>query len=137
MFRNSDEIQEILKEYFLRHPEIEIAYIFGSVTQGRTNILSDIDIAVLLNMEEIDDKSYRYGYKAEVLTDLMQLLKTNNVDLVILNDVNPLLRHRVLYFGKVIYCKDERKRVQFQIETIDKYNDLRYLLKPHLEMGGK
>ena len=42
-----NEIKNILKKYFQKHTEIEVAYIFGSVTQGRTSSLSDIDIAVI------------------------------------------------------------------------------------------
>ena len=137
MLQTTVEIQEVLEGYFKEHPEIELVYIFGSIAQGRINTLSDIDIALLSDPKEIDDRLYHYGYKAQILTDLMKLLKTNNVDLVILNEASPLLKHRVLYFGKLIYSKDERKRIQFQVETIDKYLDFKQLLRLHLEAGGK
>ena len=132
-----NEIKSILKKYFQKHTEIEVAYIFGSVTQGRTSSLSDIDIAVITDSQQIKEETYRYGYKAEILTDLIKLLKTNDVDLVILNEVNTLLKHRVLYFGKLIYSKNERKRIAFQTETINKYNDYKQLINPHLVLGGR
>ncbi|MBW2652301.1 MAG: nucleotidyltransferase domain-containing protein [Deltaproteobacteria bacterium] len=132
-----DEIKGILKKYFQKHTEIEVAYIFGSVTQGRTSSLSDIDIAVITDSQQIKEETYRYGYKAEILTDLIKLLKTNDVDLVILNEVNTLLKHRVLYFGKLIYSKNERKRIAFQTDTINKYNDYKQLINPHLVLGGR
>ena len=132
-----DEIKSILKKYFQKHTEIEVAYIFGSVTQGRTSSLSDIDIAVITDSQQIKEETYRYGYKAEILTDLIKLFKTNDVDLVILNEVNTLLKHRVLYFGKLIYSKNERKRIAFQTETINKYNDYKQLINPHLVLGGR
>lgn len=135
---NIEEIRETLEGYFQeKHPEIEVAYIFGSIAQETTNVLSDVDIAIILDKEQIDERLYRYGYKAEILTDLIKVLKTNNVDLVILNEANSLLKHRVLYFGKLIYCNNEKKRIQFQIDTINKYNDYRQLIKPHLAIGGK
>jgi hypothetical protein len=137
MKRNIDEIREIMKGYFQKHPEIEVAYVFGSVTQGRVNVLSDIDIAIILDKGQVNEKLYRYGYKAEILTDLIKLLRTNNVDLVILNEANSLLKHRVLYFSKVIYSKNEKKRIQFQIDTINKFNDFKQLIKPHLVAGDK
>lgn len=127
--KNIDKIKEILKQYFKKHPEIEVAYIFGSVAQGKENPLSDIDIAIIINPQQINEKMYRYGYKAEVLSDLIKLLKTNNVDLVILNEADILLRHRVLYFGKLIYSKNEKKRIEFQVDTINKYNDFKQLIK--------
>lgn len=132
-----DELKSILKKYFQKHTEIEVAYIFGSVTQGRTSSLSDIDIAVITDSQQIKEETYRYGYKAEVLTDLIKLLKTNDVDLVILNEVNTLLKHRVLYFGILIYSKNERKRIAFQTDTINKYNDYKQLINPHLVLGGR
>ena len=133
MKRDIEQIREILVQYFQKdRPEIEVAYIFGSVAQETSNLLSDIDIAVILNEKQIDERLYSYGYKADLLADLIKILKTNEVDLVILNQVNSLLRHRVLYFGKLLYSKNEKKRIQFQIDTINKYDDFKQLTKPHL-----
>lgn len=129
MVSNINGIQEILKKYFKMHPEVEVAYVFGSLSRGRVNSLSDIDIALLIDRDRIKEEIYPYGYKADMLADLVQLLKTNDVDLVILDEANPLLRHRILYFGKIIYSRDERKRIKFQVDTINKYNDYKYLLK--------
>jgi predicted nucleotidyltransferase len=131
MNRNVNEIKEILAGYFKTRSEIEVAYIFGSLAQGRINILSDIDIAIIIDIQQIKERQYHYGYKAEVLADLIKLLKTNKVDLVILNEANPLLRHRVLYFGRLIYSKNEKNRIQFQVDTINKYIDYKYLVKIH------
>lgn len=130
---NIDSILKILQRYFGNRDEIEVAYIFGSVAQNESNSLSDIDLAVILNEEKIDAGLYPYGYKAHLLCDLMKLLKTNRVDLVILNDAPPLLKHRVLYFGKLICANNEIRRIKFHVETINQYDDFKYLSKPHLE----
>jgi hypothetical protein len=131
-----DTIRTILADYFQRQAEIEIAYIFGSIARGTESALSDIDIAILIDDQQINEDKFRYGYKAEILADLMKILKTNNVDLVILNEANTLLRHRVLYHGKLIYSKNEKKRIEFQTNTIDKYIDFKELMKPHFNAGG-
>jgi len=131
--RDIEQIREILVQYFQKsRPEIEVAYIFGSIAQETSNLLSDIDIAVILDEKQIEERLYSYGYKADLLADLIKILKTNEVDLVILNHANSLLRHRVLYFGKLLYSKNEKKRIQFQIDTINKYDDFKQLTKPHL-----
>ncbi|OQX81997.1 MAG: hypothetical protein B6D56_00995 [Candidatus Omnitrophica bacterium 4484_70.1] len=124
-------IKKSLKEYFQQHPEIEIAYIFGSVVQGRKNLLSDIDVGIILDDSQIKQELYRYGYKAEILADLIKILKTNEVDLVVLNEASPLLKHRVLYWGKLIYCRNERRRIQFQINTINEYNDFKQIRRKY------
>ena len=131
-----DKIKTMLADFFQRQAEIEIAYIFGSIARGTESALSDIDIAILIDDQQINDDKFRYGYKAEILADLMKILKKNNVDLVILNEANTLLRHRVLYHGRLIYSKNEKKRIEFQTNTIDKYIDFKELMKPHFNAGG-
>lgn len=131
-----DEIKNILNKYFQKHTEVEVAYIFGSFARGKINPLSDIDIAIIIDREQINEKAYRYGYKAGILADLIKLLKKNDIDLVILNEANALLKHRVLYFGKLIFVKNEKKRIAFQTDTIDKYNDFKQLMKPYLAGAG-
>lgn len=61
---NFEEIKNTLVEYIQQHPEIEVAYIFGSLAQGRTNALSDIDIAVLVDSRQINEDDFRYGYRS-------------------------------------------------------------------------
>lgn len=43
------EIQQLLEEYLNRHTEIEVVYIFGSVAQGRSNVLSDVDFGIIVD----------------------------------------------------------------------------------------
>ncbi len=134
--KSFESIKKTLADYFERHPEIEVAYIFGSVAQGKSGDLSDIDLAILVDRQQVNENVYRYGYKAEITTDLIRLLKTNKVDLVILDEASTLLRHRVLYHGKLIHTKNEIKRIQFQTNTIDKYVDFKEIIKPHRKTGA-
>ncbi len=34
--------------YLARQPDVDAAYLYGSVARGQANVLSDVDIAVLL-----------------------------------------------------------------------------------------
>jgi len=124
---NITEIRKNLEPYFRRHFEIDCAYVFGSVAKRRTNSLSDIDIAVLISPANIKERAYHYGYKACLVTDMMKLLKTSRVDLVILNSAPVLLQHRVVCTGRLIYSRNEKKRIALQTAAINKHNDRRYL----------
>ena len=124
-----DLIKKTLNDYFKDRDEIIFAYIFGSTVTETSNKLSDIDIAIFINEKKINEKDYRYGYQAEILTDLMKELKTDKVDLVILNYATTLLKHRVIYFGELIYSIDEKERVKFKVNTINKYMDYKMLKK--------
>jgi predicted nucleotidyltransferase len=120
-------VKKSLRAFFETRPEIDCAYIFGSIAARRANPLSDVDIAVSLNPGMIRERAYRYGYKACLLTDLMQLLKTSRVDLVFIDRAPVLLKHRIVCSGLLLFTRNEKKRIALQVDTINKYNDMRHL----------
>ena len=97
--------------------------------------MSDIDLAAFIS--ESSTKDYPYGYRAQIITDLMKILKTNNVDLVILNRASPFLRFQVLHYGKPIFCRSELERVKFQVRTFNEYNDTKRLIDLHFKESQK
>ena len=84
--------------------EILDAYLFGSQARGEAGALSDIDVAVYID-EDLAEPG-PYGYDAELITDLMTELGTNDIDVVLLNRAPPLLYHRVLRDGKLLVTRD-------------------------------
>ena len=119
-----------LSEYFAACPEVRLAYLFGSRATGRSNVLSDTDVAVLIKPEAFRGVA-PYGYKAHVCAELMHRLKTNRVDVVVLNDAGYFLRHRVLSGGKLLFAAEDTERVAFEADTMSKYPDIRRLLSVH------
>lgn len=85
-------------------PEILDAYLFGSRARGDAGALSDIDVAVFID-EDLAEPG-PYGYDAELITDLMIELGTNEIDVVLLNQAPPLLYHRVLRDGKLLVTRN-------------------------------
>ena len=85
-------------------PEILDAYLFGSQARGDAGTLSDIDVAVFID-EDLAEPG-PYGYDAELITDLMTEMGTNDIDVVLLNQAPPLLYHRVLRDGKLLVTRD-------------------------------
>jgi uncharacterized protein len=71
-----DQHKTKLTDFFQERKEILFAYIFGSLATKSSNKFSDIDIAIFTDIKKIDNKECRYGYRAEVLTDLMNILHT-------------------------------------------------------------
>lgn len=105
-----------------RHPDIHAAYIFGSVAQGRARPDSDIDIAVLLGRRIPDTRALRYRLK--LAGELGSALHRNDVQLVILNDAPPLLAHRVLSRGILVFERSRAARVRFHVRTASRYADM-------------
>ncbi|MFQ5825102.1 MAG: nucleotidyltransferase domain-containing protein, partial [bacterium] len=67
------------------------------------------------------------GYQAAVMTDLMGLFHTNDIDVVILNRATPLLANEVVKNGIVLFCRDEEARIRFEVRTLQKYVDTKPL----------
>jgi len=108
-----------------------VLYLFGSTATGNNTRLSDVDVGVLLP-EDIPKAGYLES-RLELMAELSQLLGTDAVDLVILNEAPPLLVHRVITRGKLIYAKDDVKRTRFEARAIQEYLDL----KPLYELEGR
>jgi predicted nucleotidyltransferase len=74
----------MLTEFFFKIDFVTVAYLFGSTVRGEANCLSDSDIAVLF--DDNFSKEEDFNFQLELIGELTFLLKTNNVDLVTLND---------------------------------------------------
>lgn len=124
MIADATHIKQALFPIFDREPVL-VAYLFGSQATGRAGPLSDIDIAVLLSMER---ESYT-GYRIELFGPISDALRTDDIDIVVLNEAPPFLRNQVFRYGQVIYCRDESARIAFQVRASREYLDF----QPYLE----
>lgn len=102
--------------------EVAAAYVFGSAATGRTRMDSDVDVAVLLDRPLPPNRSW--SYRLRLMADLGSALGRSDVDAVVLNDASPLLAHRILSKGKLVYERSARARVRFQVRTAGRYADL-------------
>jgi len=67
------------------------------------------------------------------MDELSVLLKRDDIDVVILNDAYPLLEHRIIKEGEVIFSSDEKKRLDYEVKAV-----MRYLnFKPYIEKYTK
>ena len=83
--------------YLRSRPVIIFAYLFGSFGRGKLLPLSDVDIAIFLK-EPTDFQEKRM----ETLGTLIDLLRTDEIDLVILNIAPLTLRMKILENRKVV-----------------------------------
>ena len=98
--------------------EILEAYLFGSRARRQPR---DIDVAVYVDEARAD--AGRWGYAAELTTDLMAALGTNDVDVVLLNRAPPLLYHRVLRDGVRVLSRDLRATTTRAGQALSRYFD--------------
>lgn len=118
-----DNMDRLIEAYGIR-----LVYIFGSYAKGNNNEKSDIDIAVLLNND------YNPMDKLELIGELTSVLRREDIDLVILNSANPVLRHQVIKYGKLIYMESEDVKVDFEVKVLKEYMDMEPFRK--VQMAG-
>jgi hypothetical protein len=111
----------------LEKRRVLLAYLFGSQATGQTGPLSDIDIAVYFDETLGNDE--RFDLRLVVLGELTDLFKTDEIDLVVLNDAPPLLAHRIIKDGTLLFCGNDKLRVEHEVKVIMKYLDW----KPYLD----
>jgi len=109
---------EDLKTFFRREKRVSLAYLFGSRARKIQTLESDFDIAVLLS--EAPEKMLEYYL---YLISKLSSILGNEVDLVILSDSPPLLKHQVIKHGKILYSKNEEVRITFETTAQSEYLD--------------
>ncbi len=104
-------------------------YLFGSYAEGKQTPASDIDLAILLDRDFPPGRYFEK--KLKLLAIITSLLKTDEVDLVILNQAPPALSYRILCKGRLLFEKEDGKsqRVGFQVRTYDRYFDFKPIEK--------
>ena len=89
MNKQTDEITQKLKDYFKKRDDVVMAFLFGSRAGGSTRAISDWDIAVYFTPEkeyiEWEERGREYQQEDRVWSDCMEILQTDNVDLLVLN----------------------------------------------------
>lgn len=95
--------------------------LIGSQATGRVTPLSDIDLAVWT------DPALGFRERAELRLELAgaaaAALGTGEVDLVLLNDAEPLLRRPAASDGRRMLDRDRRTRVRLETEALLEYLD--------------
>lgn len=123
------EIKNVIP-IFEKYPEVKLAYLFGSHATGKTGPLSDYDFAVYLDEK---DSSKRFDIRLKLMGDISSVLKTDEVDLAVLNDLDePELKYNIIKDGILLIEKEPFKVIVepgIMVEYFD-FHDL--LLRYHL-----
>ena len=121
----TDTEKEKLNNIFKKIPQIKLVYLFGSQATDKTGPLSDFDFAIYLDQR---DKKKMFDFKFELNDKISQLLKTDKIDIVILNlTESPELKYNIIKEGQLIYEKEPYK-VLIEPRILMEYFDFRQML---------
>ncbi len=105
-------------DYLETRKDVLFAYLFGGLSRGKPKPLSDVDIAVYLS--EIADSVQA---KSEIIEKLVDILKTDEIDMIILNQSSLSLSMNVLKTNRVLVDKKPFLRHTYQSLIFRKYFD--------------
>ncbi len=118
---NFDDLLERITGVLRARPEIREAYLFGSRARGDSTPVSDVDVAVYGDRNGRAERLSEYA--SELAADLMTALQRNDVDVVLLNDVPPLLYHRVLRDGIRVLTRNLSETTAREGRALSRYCD--------------
>jgi uncharacterized protein len=124
-----DQIINKLKDYYRLNNEILFGYLFGSFAKNRSRAHSDIDIAVYLTNYH---QEAAYEYKCTSIMALQDIFK-KPVDLILLNEAPPLLKHEIFMTGILFIEKDHLALVEYKVANYHQYLNQLYIINRFFE----
>ena len=138
MFTPEQRIRQ-LKAYLIKQKYVQVAYLYGSAAKGPMGPLSDVNIAVFFNSEP----ALWFEQKMNLMEGLVWLFGVPKVDVVVLNNADPALSHRVLIEGQPIFIRDDTSRIRNEKKIVETYLDTAFLrdvqkssIKEQIKEGG-
>lgn len=113
-----------LKKFAKAHREIEVLYLFGSTITGKTNGQSDIDLALLLT-RKIRREQY-FDLRLKFMDQLARLLRTDKVEVIILNEAPLRFYHEIISTGKILYEKNRADRIDQECKMESLYFGMKH-----------
>jgi predicted nucleotidyltransferase len=107
-----------VKRVLLEDENIVFAYLFGGLAKGELKPLSDVDISVY-----VKDIGNLPEYKLKLFDALTEILRTNEMDLVILNTAPVILSGKILQNKQSLVDKNPPLRHAYESLTLRKYFD--------------
>jgi predicted nucleotidyltransferase len=108
-----ERVQSILES---TRPKIVAAWAFGSAQSGQVGAESDVDIGILV------ESTLSLDEQLDLLANLQKALQFEDIDLVVLNEANPILRFEAIS-GRSLFCRDAGQRAEFASLTAREYED--------------
>lgn len=113
-----------LLDRIAKEADIVALYAFGSLASDDLKPLSDLDFGILVSSKL--DKQKRFDKHLDLIGTFNEVLKTDEVDLVMMNDAPMRFSHNIIKSGKLLYCADSGELTDFVEKTVKLYLDFRF-----------
>lgn len=97
-------------------PNVIAVWAFGSAQTGEVKRGSDADVAVW------GERPFTLDERLQILDQLQAQLQFDDIDLIILNNANVILRFEAVS-GRLLFCRDMQQMAAFVSLTAREYED--------------
>lgn len=116
-------VDEKVRETLQQFPEVVAAYLFGSRAREENRRSSDVDVAVIFSDAVTPER--RFALRCRLSEGVARAVGVVAADVIDLETAPPLLAHEVLLGGRLLFSRDERRRVPVVARQIMRYIDTR------------
>ncbi|MCB1752624.1 MAG: nucleotidyltransferase domain-containing protein [Gammaproteobacteria bacterium] len=124
------QLKNTLHNVLRSFPEVEAAFLFGSVAEGRAREGSDIDLALVPADNLLKER------KLELLAAMTEA-GLDNLDLVILDIEDPVLRYEAIRQNCLVYAREGFDRGGYYSRGMREYFDIEPILAVQREAYKK
>ena len=121
-------------EFLSKQECVKLAYLFGSVAEEKEGKLSDVDLAVFL--DESLNKKEILNLQLKLISELTSILKTDRIDLIVMNNAPLLLKYNIIKHGKILK-QDMETKIRVESEILSDYLDMKYYINRHTNIAIK
>lgn len=114
----------VLIEEMSNDPGVVALFSFGSLARSDLKPLSDLDFAVLVS-KSLDPKA-RFEKHLNLIGLFNQVFKTDEIDLVLLNDISRGFSYNVIFSGRMLYCSNRSELNDFIEKTVKFFLDFKF-----------
>lgn len=128
-----------LEEYFSDKHDVLFAFLFGSQAKKIAGRISDWDIAVYFKPQghgqiEWEETEKDYPQENKIWDDIIDILKTDNVDLVVLNRAPSNISASVISEGIPLIIRDRKVFLDFMLLTLHQAEDYAHFVDNYYEI---
>lgn len=117
---NMEEITRKIEKVLDGFQEIEFAYLFGSFLERE--VCRDIDLAVYVSKDYSPYEKMKFSLK--IGRELEKAIKPRcEFDVKILNYAPLSFQYEIIKTGKVLFSRDEVKRIRYEAHILSRYLD--------------
>lgn len=126
-----DQIRKVVE----KEKNIQIAYLYGSFAKGTQRKGSDIDIGVVLKNPKLGEKDPYL--ESKLALKIEKALRNGNVEVRVLNNTSLRFLNQVLSYGKLVYSRNRKFTINFEMMARDNYFDFLPFLRYYDKLRGK